>query len=61
MLAPALFGSRQSVTLRTPVARYREVMALALALCSVLLGLVRLGAFDLVQIGRLAKVGLGLP
>ena len=38
VLAPALFGSRQSVTLRAPPARYREVVALALALCSVLLG-----------------------
>ena len=61
VLAPALFGSRQSVTLRAPVARYREVVVLALALCSVLLGFVRLGAFDLVQIGRLAKTGMGLP
>jgi hypothetical protein len=34
---------------------------LALALCSVLLGFARLGAFDLVQIGRLAKAGIGLP
>ncbi len=61
VLAPALFGSRQSVTLRAPVSHYREVVALALALCSVLLGFVRLGAFDLVQIGRLAKAGMGLP
>ena len=61
VLAPALFGSRQSVALRAPVARYREVVVLALALCSVLLGFVRLGAFDLVQIGRLAKAGMGLP
>ena len=61
VLAPALFGSRESVTLRAPPARYREVVALALALCSVLLGFVRLGAFDLVQIGRLAKAGMGLP
>lgn len=61
VLAPALFGSRESVTLRAPPARYREVVVLALALCSVLLGFVRLGAFDLVQIGRLAKAGMGLP
>lgn len=61
VFAPALFGSRESVTLCVPVARYREVVVLVLALCSVLLGFVRLGAFDLVQIGRLAKVGMGLP
>ncbi len=61
VLAPALFGSRESVALRAPPARYREVVVLALALCSVLLGFVRLGAFDLVQIGRLAKAGMGLP
>lgn len=61
VLAPALFGSRESVALRAPVARYREVVVLALALCSMLLGFVRLGAFDLVQIGRLAKAGMGLP
>jgi len=61
VLAPALFGARESVALRVPVARYREVVVLALALCSVLLGFVRLGAFDLVQIGRLAKAGMGLP
>lgn len=61
VLAPALFGSRESVAVRAPVARYREVVVLALALCSVLLGFVRLGTFDLVQIGRLAKAGMGLP
>lgn len=61
VLAPALFGSRESVALRVPVERYREVVVLALALCSVLLGFLRLGAFDLVQIGRLAKTGMGLP
>lgn len=61
VLAPALFGSREAVAVRAPVTRYREVVVLALALCSVLLGFVRLGAFDLVQIGRLAKAGMGLP
>lgn len=61
VLAPALFGSRESVPLRIPVTRYRELVVLALALCSVLLGFVRLGAFDLVQIGRLTKAGIGLP
>ncbi len=62
VLAPALFGSREGVAVRAPVAREREMIALALALCSVLLGFARLwGAFDLVQIGRLATAGIGLP
>jgi formate hydrogenlyase subunit 3/multisubunit Na+/H+ antiporter MnhD subunit len=61
VLAPALFGSREAVAVRAPVARDREMIALALAFCSVLLGFARLGAFDLVQIGRLAKAGVGLP
>ena len=35
--------------------------AFGLCLLPVLLGFVRLGAFDLVQIGRVAKAGMGLP
>jgi hypothetical protein len=37
---------------RAPTQRSRELIALALALCSVLLGLLPLKAFDLLQIGR---------
>ena len=61
VLAPVLAGASEPVTLRAPVARDRELVVLALALCSVLLGFVRLGAFDLVQIGRLTAAGMGLP
>ena len=66
MLAGGLFTSayvfivlRNAVTppsvplkLRTAVPRYQEVAALALALTSLLLGLVALGPVDILQIGR---------
>ena len=40
------------LTLRAPVPRHRELIALALALLSVLLGLVALGPIDLILIAR---------
>jgi formate hydrogenlyase subunit 3/multisubunit Na+/H+ antiporter MnhD subunit len=52
VLAGALADAAGPLVPRTPVARSRELIALALALCSVLLGLLPLKAFDLLQIGR---------
>ncbi len=53
VLGRALGGPNEPLTLHAPVARYREAIVLALALLSVLLGLVPLGSFGWLQIGRL--------
>ena len=53
VLARALGEAAEPLIPRKPVPRSRELIALALALCSVLLGLLPLRAFDLLQIGRL--------
>ena len=42
----------EPLKLRAPVPRHRELVALALAILSVLLGLVALGPVDLIQVGR---------
>ncbi|MBV8336230.1 MAG: NADH-quinone oxidoreductase subunit J [Alphaproteobacteria bacterium] len=52
VLAPALADADQPLVPRTPVARSRELIVLALALCSVLLGLLPLRPLGLLQIGR---------
>jgi multicomponent Na+:H+ antiporter subunit D len=52
VLARALGEAAEPLIPRKPVPRSRELIALALALCSVLLGLLPLRAFDLLQIGR---------
>src|SRR5262249_21468468 len=52
VLAPALADGAEPLTPRAPVLRSRELIALALALCSALLGLLPLKAFDLLQMGR---------
>jgi multicomponent Na+:H+ antiporter subunit D len=53
VLARALASPNEPLTPSAPVARDREAVALALALLSVLLGLVPLASFGLLQIGRL--------
>jgi multicomponent Na+:H+ antiporter subunit D len=52
VLARALADAAEPLIPRTPVPRSRELIALGLALCSVLLGLLPLRAFDLLRIGR---------
>ena len=52
VVARAVGSPGEALTLRAPVPRHREAIALALALASVLLGLVALGPVDLVQVGR---------
>jgi multicomponent Na+:H+ antiporter subunit D len=52
VLAPALADADEPLVPRTSVARSRELIVLALALCSVLLGLLPLRPFGLLQIGR---------
>jgi hypothetical protein len=53
VLAPALTGPNDPLTLCAPVERHREALVLALALLSVLLGLLPLTSFGILQIGRL--------
>jgi len=48
----AMGAPREPLQLRAPVPRHRELIALGLALLSVLLGLVALGPIDLIQAGR---------
>lgn len=52
VLAPALAGPNDPLTVRAPVERHREALVLALALLSVLLGLLPLASFGILQIGR---------
>jgi multicomponent Na+:H+ antiporter subunit D len=52
VLAPVLTDANEPVMLRAPVLRSRELVVLALALCSMLLGLLPLRPFGLLQIGR---------
>jgi multicomponent Na+:H+ antiporter subunit D len=53
VLTPALAGAGDALPPSAPVARYREAVVLALALVSMLLGLLPLASFGLLQIGRL--------
>jgi formate hydrogenlyase subunit 3/multisubunit Na+/H+ antiporter MnhD subunit len=52
VVARAVGSPGEALTLRAPVPRHREAIALVLALLSVLLGLVALGPIDLIQIAR---------
>jgi formate hydrogenlyase subunit 3/multisubunit Na+/H+ antiporter MnhD subunit len=52
VLAPALAVTGRPLVLHAPVARSREAVVLALAICAVLLGLVPLRPSELLQIGR---------
>ncbi len=53
VLARVLGDTNEAVALHAPVARHREAIVLALALLSVVLGLVPLASFGVLQIGRL--------
>jgi multicomponent Na+:H+ antiporter subunit D len=51
-LAPVLTDANEPLIPRAPVLRNRELVVLALALCSMLLGILPLRPFGLLQIGR---------
>jgi NADH:ubiquinone oxidoreductase subunit 2 (subunit N) len=53
VLAPAVAGTDATLSACAPVPRFREAVVLALALVSMMLGLVPLGSLGLLQIGRL--------
>jgi formate hydrogenlyase subunit 3/multisubunit Na+/H+ antiporter MnhD subunit len=53
VLSPALADTDHPLQSYTPVPRRREAVVLALALVSMLLGLLPLASFGLLQIGRL--------
>ncbi len=52
VLGKALGNASGPLTLHAPVSRYREMVALGVALCAVLLGLVPLQSSEFLQIGR---------
>jgi multicomponent Na+:H+ antiporter subunit D len=52
VIAPIMSGAGEPLMLRQPVPREREAVVLALAICSVLLGVLPLGLPDLLQVGR---------
>jgi hypothetical protein len=52
VLSSAVAPSREPLKLRVAVPRYQEAAALALALTSLLLGLVALGPADIFGVGR---------
>ena len=58
VLGRALGSAGAPLTLCAPVSRYREVVALTVALCAVLLGLVPLEPSELLQIGRPSVAGV---
>ena len=52
VLAPVLTDANERLMPRVPIRRSREFVVLALALCSILLGILPLRPFGLLQIGR---------
>jgi formate hydrogenlyase subunit 3/multisubunit Na+/H+ antiporter MnhD subunit len=60
VLVRTMTPAREPLTLEATIPRYQQAAALALALCSLLLGLVAFGSFDTVQIGRPAAALIGL-
>ena len=61
VLAPSLAGGGIATTPVAPVRLRREALVLALAACSIALGLVPLTSFNLMQVGRLAGPALMVP
>jgi hypothetical protein len=59
VLSRAVAPSSEPLKLRVPVPRYQEAAALALALTSLLLGLVALGPVDILQAGRPESMMVG--
>lgn len=60
ILSRAMTTAHEPVKLQTSIPHYPQAAALALALCSLLLGFVAFGSFDTVQIGRPAAPQVGL-
>jgi multicomponent Na+:H+ antiporter subunit D len=60
VLAPLLSDGDEPLVLRQAVPWHREAMVLALAICSVLLGILPLGLSELLQIGQPAFASLAL-
>jgi formate hydrogenlyase subunit 3/multisubunit Na+/H+ antiporter MnhD subunit len=60
MLAPIISSADESLILRQTIPRQREAVVLALAICSLLLGIVPLGLPDLLQVGRPGLSSLAL-
>jgi hypothetical protein len=58
VLGKALGNASAPLKLATPVSRAREIVALTLALCAVLLGLVPLQPSELLQVGRPEVLGV---
>jgi multicomponent Na+:H+ antiporter subunit D len=61
VLAQAVAEAHEPAVPHLPVARSREGIVLAVALCSVLLGLVPISSFRLLQVGRFDVLAGGLP
>jgi formate hydrogenlyase subunit 3/multisubunit Na+/H+ antiporter MnhD subunit len=59
VLSSAVAPSSEPLKLRAAVPRYQEAAALALALTSLLLGLLALGPVDILQVGRLDSMMVG--
>jgi formate hydrogenlyase subunit 3/multisubunit Na+/H+ antiporter MnhD subunit len=59
VLSRAVAPSSAPLKLQTVVPKYQEAAALALALTSLLLGLVALGPIDIVEVGRLESTVVG--
>jgi formate hydrogenlyase subunit 3/multisubunit Na+/H+ antiporter MnhD subunit len=60
VLVRTMTPAHEPLTLEAAIPRYQQAAALALALCSLLLGLVAFSSFDAVQIGRPAGALIGL-
>jgi multicomponent Na+:H+ antiporter subunit D len=52
MVLGKALGKNAALALRVPIARHREILVLAVALCAVFLGLVPLQPSDFLAIGR---------
>jgi multicomponent Na+:H+ antiporter subunit D len=59
VLSRAMTPALEPVKLHATIPQYQQAAALALALCSLLLGLVAFSSFDAVQIGRPAAAQVG--
>jgi multicomponent Na+:H+ antiporter subunit D len=60
VLSRAMTPAHKPLSLQATVPRYQQAAALALALCSLMLGLVAFGSFDVAQIGRPTTASIGL-
>lgn len=60
VLSPIMLGADEPLIPRQAIPRRREAMVLALAICSVLLGILPLGLSELLQVGRPTLTSLAL-